>query len=61
MTQRIEDKAQQSGAGVAGRYRYDQAVTLALMQKKRLWKMTRQAPTTLNSFEKSLIFGRKEK
>ena len=34
MTQRIEEKAQQSGADVAGRIRCDNAVTLAQIQKK---------------------------
>ncbi len=34
MTERIEDKARQAGARIAGRIRYDRAVTLAQMQEK---------------------------
>ena len=34
MTGRIEDKARQAGARVAGRIRYDRAVTLAQMQER---------------------------
>jgi MinD superfamily P-loop ATPase len=34
MTGRIEDKARRSGAHIAGRIRYDRAVTLAQMQEK---------------------------
>ena len=34
MTERIEEKAQQAGAKVAGRIRYDRAVTLAQMQER---------------------------
>jgi MinD superfamily P-loop ATPase len=34
MTRQIEDKAQRAGANVAGRIRYDRAVTLAQIQKK---------------------------
>ena len=32
MTERIEDKARKAGARIAGRIRYDRAVTLAQMQ-----------------------------
>ena len=34
MTKRIEDKARQAGARVAGRIRYDRAVTPAQIQKR---------------------------
>jgi MinD superfamily P-loop ATPase len=34
MTERIEDNARQAGARIAGRIRYDRAVTLAQMQEK---------------------------
>jgi len=34
MTERIEDKARRSGARIAGRIRYDRAVTLAQMQMR---------------------------
>lgn len=33
MTERIENKARQSGASITGRIRYDRAVTQAQMQK----------------------------
>ena len=38
MTERIEDKARRAGARIAGRIRYDRAVTLAQMQSGRSWK-----------------------
>ena len=34
MTERIEDKARRAGARIAGRIRYDRAVTLAQMQER---------------------------
>jgi MinD superfamily P-loop ATPase len=34
MTERIEDKARRAGVRVAGRIRYDRAVTLAQMQER---------------------------
>ena len=34
MTERIEDKARKAGARIAGRIRYDRAVTLAQMQER---------------------------
>jgi MinD superfamily P-loop ATPase len=34
MTERIENSARQAGAGIAGRIRYDSAVTLAQMQER---------------------------
>jgi MinD superfamily P-loop ATPase len=39
MTERIEEKARQSGARVAGRVRYDRAVTLAQMQGRPVVEM----------------------
>jgi MinD superfamily P-loop ATPase len=34
MTERIEDKARKAGARIAGRIRYDRAVTLAQMRER---------------------------
>jgi hypothetical protein len=43
MTQRIEDKATQTGAWIAGRIRYDRSVTMAQMQQRAVVQLDSHA------------------
>lgn len=61
LTQRIEEKAQLSGADVAGRIRYDQAVNLAQIQKKAVVEIDAPSANDIEQLWKNLIFRRNEK
>ncbi|MCU0639718.1 MAG: ATP-binding protein [Candidatus Krumholzibacteria bacterium] len=57
MTERIEDKARQSGARVAGRVRYDRAVTLAQMQGKAVVEMEAPCVEDIRGVWERIVHG----
>jgi len=54
MTQQIEDKARRAGASVAGRIRYDQAVTRAQIQKKAVVEIDAPSADDIKQLWKNL-------
>jgi MinD superfamily P-loop ATPase len=54
MTQRIEDKARRSGADIAGRIRYDRAVTQAQIQAKAVVEITAPCAEDIQAIWKQL-------